>query len=130
MGKNNVFYKQLNRMHRIVEERGYPYYDLWKTVDEMQLRLDTDFYNNNHTNVHGAIKYTNLLAKYLKDHYGFTDKRGLPGWESWDKSVDIYTDFIAEYTLPFERELAERDYELAAPALNKIAVDNQTLTLS
>ena len=122
--------KQLNRMGTIIQQRGYPYLNLMNLVDEMGIQTETDFFNATHNNVHGAIKYTDYLAQYLVDNYGFTDKRGQPGWESWDESVALLTEEIAPYSLPLEREHTPRDYELQAPVLNKVKVRNQTLTLS
>ena len=122
--------KRFNRMGSIIREHGYEYLDLVNGIDETGIQTKTDFYNNGHTNIHGAIKFTDYLAQYLIEHYGFTDKRGQPGWESWDESVGLYTDVIAPYTLEFEREHAPRDYELEAPILNKVKVEEQTITLS
>ena len=127
---NSETYKQLNQMGRIVQEHGYDYLNMLDIIDDINIQTSTDFYNDKHTNVHGAIKYTDYLAQYLVDNYGFTDKRGQPGWESWDESVALYTEEIAPYSLPLEREHAPRDYELQAPVLNKVKVKNQTLTLS
>ena len=123
-------YKRLNRMGKIIQEHGYPYLNLINLIDETGIQTETDFYNVTHTNVHGAIKHTDYLAQYLVDNYGFTDKRGQPGWESWDESVDLFTAEIAPYTLAFEREHAPRDYELDAPILKKVKVKEQTITLS
>ena len=130
LGKDHKFNKQLNYMGKLIQERGYPYLSLTKTVNEMGILPETDFYNNKHTNVHGSLKITEYMSRYLISQYGFTDKRGLPGWESWDKAAELYNDYISPYTLPFEREHAERNYDLTAPALNKLKTDGQTIIVS
>ena len=130
LGEDIKTYKHINRMATIIQEHGYPCLNLINAIDETGIQPETDFYDNNHTNVHGAIKFTDYLAQYLVDNYGFTDKRGQPGWESWDESVGLITDLIAPYTLEFEREHASRDYELETPVLNKVKVKEQTITLS
>ena len=129
-GNGKRSYERLNRMGKIVQEHGFAYLDMFNFIDEIGLQPDTDFNDLYHNNVHGAIKYTDYLAQYLVDNYGFTDKRGQPGWESWDESVTLYTEEIAPYSLPLERKHAPRDYELQAPVLNKVKVKDQTLTLS
>ena len=129
-GNNMRTYRLLNRMGTIIKDHGYPYLNLINAIDEMEIQTETDFYNNYHTNVHGALKFTDYLAQYLVDNYEFSDKRGQPGWESWDEAIDLYTDMIGPYTLSFEREHAPRDYDLAAPILNKVKVKDQTLTIS
>ena len=130
LGNKSDIYQRLNRMAVIIQEHGYPYLNLINLIDETGIQTETDLYDVGHVNVHGGIKYTDYLAQYLVDNYGFTDKREQPGWESWDESVSLYTDVIAPYTLDFEREHAPRDYELKAPILNEVKVNDQTLTIS
>lgn len=123
-------YSRINALQKIVQDRGYPYWDLLKNIDESGIQTDTDFYNAYHTNVHGSIKFIDYLGKRLVEEYGFTDKRGLPGWESWDKSVELYTDVIGPYSLPIERSHEKRDYDLEMPVLSKPLVDGQSVSLS
>ena len=130
LGRNSQFFRILTSVKKVIQERGYPYLDLQHAVDEMGIQPKTDFYNGGHTNVHGSIKFTEYLAQYLVDHYGFRDKRGMPGWESWDKAAELYANIINPYCLPFEREHAVRNYDLEAPVLNEAVVDGQTITLS
>ena len=85
-------YKQINSLGSVVEQRGYPYWDILKMADELGIQTDIDFYNANHTNVHGSMKLIGYLGQRLVEEYGFTDKHGQTGWESWDKSVELYTD--------------------------------------
>ena len=107
------------RLHSIedyVTNRGYDCLPMLGTSDITGIQPKTDYYNEAHTNVHGAIKFTAFFGKYLADNYGFTDKRGQPGWESWDEAVKAYTDIISAWTLDIEREGAPRDYTLGEPA--------------
>ncbi len=106
---------QINTVKDAVSERGYDVLDLRDRMEEMGIRFDEDFHNENHLNIHGAIKYTDYLARYLLENYGFEDKRGKPGWESWDKSVSLYLNEIGPYCLDFERSAAPRDNSLEAP---------------
>ena len=129
-GKDNNFYKRLNTAEQIIRDRGYDYFDGVAEADEIGIRLDTDFYNFKHINVHGSIKFTEYLAQYLIDNYGFSDKRGLDGWESWDRSAVLYDEVISPYALPFEMVHAPRNWNIPAAALNKVESDGRTLVLS
>lgn len=115
---------QINTAEEIIRERGFDCLDLIGAKDEYGLQLTTDYHDENHTNIHGSIKYTEYLCQYLLANYDFTDKRGQKGYESWDRSVDLYSDYIDKWTLDLERDHRERDYSLAAPILNTVkAVD-------
>ena len=107
--------KRWNSIEDYIRERGYDCLDLMGATDEIGLQLDTDYYNASHANVHGSLKYTDYLCRYLVENYGFTDKRGTPGYESWDEAAELYNATISQYTLPLEREHAPRDYSLEAP---------------
>ena len=106
-----------NETNKILTERGFDVLDLTKRRDELGLDPSTDYYDNLHTNVHGAIKITDYLAKYLVEHYNLTDKRGQHEYESWDSAYKLYTQAIAPYVYDFEKDLKERDYSLSAPKM-------------
>ena len=122
--------KQFNTIEDIVREEGFPCLDLMDKCGEIGIQQDTDFHDSNHINVHGSIKFTEYLSQYLIENYGFTDKRGQAGYESWDKSVEIYADTIDKYTLDLEREHRDRDYGLAAPKINKPSMEAGTAHLT
>ena len=97
-------------------ERGYDCLPLTGSGELTGIQADTDYSDHDHTNVHGALKFTHFLGNYLSEHYDFTDKRNQPGWESWDKSVELFYDIISPWTLDIERMHSPRDYSLNAPA--------------
>jgi len=121
--------KYLNTIEDMVLERGYPCLDLHENIDSTYIDPKWDFYNGNHTNVHGSLKYTHSLGAYLVEHYGFADKRGTPGWESWDEAGERYYKLLSSYALPFELENEPR-VKLDAPELGKAEADGQTITVS
>ncbi len=123
-------YEQTNAIQNIIRERGYPCWDLLKISDEIGIQPDTDFYNAGHTNVHGSMKFIDYFGDKLVENYHFIDKKGQPGWESWDKSVQLYTDVIGPYTLPIERNHELRDYELEAPSISLTVEENNQIELS
>ncbi len=107
----------LNSLKDLVEAEGFPCLDLLNGIEDTHLSLTGDFKDKKHTNVHGAIKFSGCLTDYLVANYGFTDKRGQAGWESWEQVTDYYKEVISPYTLPFEREYEPRSYGLAAPKM-------------
>ena len=127
---DTAFLEQANTLKDLVTDRGYDCLDLRDRMEEMDLIEDEDFHNDRHLNVHGAIKFTDYLARYLQEHYGFTDKRGDGAPADWERSVTLYADVIGPHTLDFERDHAKRDYALAAPAFTLDASTAQSITVS
>ncbi len=99
-----------------IEERGFPVLHTRDLLDEIGLDFSKDFYNEQHTNIHGAAKYTRFLAEYLRENYTLSDKRGEPGYADFDEAFDAYMEFAEPYALDFEIACAERDPDLPAPA--------------
>ena len=121
---------RMNTLEDMVVERGYPCLDLIDRIEEVGIDLQYDYYNSRHTNVHGSMKYSHFFAAYLAEHYGFRDKRGLPGWESWDKAAVKYMNYVAAYILPFELETGNRDIRLESPELQSLEAGDDSMTLS
>ena len=120
---------RMNAAEELVTARGYPCLDLLEHYEDLGLDLQYDFYNNYHTNVHGSLKYSRWLADYLCEHYGFSDKRGEAGWESWDSSAAEYMEWMRSVTLPLETEDTARDFGISAPVLSKPKAKGRTITL-
>lgn len=119
----------LNTLEDLALQRGYPCLDLHEQIERTGIDPSWDFYNESHTNIHGSVKYTRCLAEYLIENYGFTDKRGQSGWESWSEAEGRYYGMLKAYLLPFEQERGLRT-ALEAPALGKPEVEAQDITLS
>lgn len=108
--------KQINKINELIEERGYDTLYLIDETEAIGLDITTDFYNRNHTNVHGSIKYTQYLSEYLIENYGFENKKGNEAYSSWDKGYEKYSKKIMPYVLDIELDSAHRDYTLSQPA--------------
>ncbi len=121
---------RLNSIKDLCEEHGFPVLDLLNNEKEIGLDLSRDFYNAGHVNIHGMLKATDYVSRYLIEHYGFEDKRGDPAYSEWDQAYDDYVEIISPYSLDFEYENGGRDYSLKPPELTKLAVNGTTLTLS
>ena len=118
----------MNSYIDMAEARGYPCLDLLNNVDLLGFDMRTEFYNETHTNVHGSLKYSHYLGRYLIDHYGFSDKRGLPEWRSWDQAADQYNEKRAYQVLDFELNHSERA-DIDAPRLVRSTVKGQTISI-
>lgn len=88
---------ELNTIKDIAQEYDIPF--LNANIDREKIGIDysTDFYNNNHTNVLGAEKYTNYIFDYLDENYDFSDHRGQEGYGYWDEITGDYRAMLARY---------------------------------
>lgn len=57
--------KRSNRMARLCNERGYHYYTLENDAEHIGIDPKHDFYDRDHMNVYGALKFTDYLAEKL-----------------------------------------------------------------
>lgn len=104
-------YKQFNSLSELISSRGYEVLDLRDSHEQIGLFMDQDYYDINHTNIHGSIKYTDYMARYVME------KRecSLSDDPEWDKALDKYKQIIDEYILDFELNHELRDYHLERP---------------
>ncbi len=106
--------EKYNTLNDIIEERGYKTLSLINNPEVINLDFETDFYNNHHTNIHGSVKFTHYVSEYLIDNYNFTDKRGNPEYEDWDRGLENYKLKVNPHFLDFEWT-DKRDYSLKNP---------------
>lgn len=119
----------INQVMAMAEERGFDTLNLKDQQSELGINTTTDYYNAGHTNIHGSIKYTDYLADYLVEHYGFADKRGQAGYESWDLAAEKYLDIISPYAVPEELDVGSYDNSLPVPELTSLKANGTSLTL-
>ena len=130
LAEKEDFISELNTIENIVREHGYECLDFLDGIEETGVRTDTDFTDPRHMNVHGTLKITKTLARYLSEHYDLSDKRARPEYQSWDSSFKKYSGQIRSYTLSFERDNSSRNYDLPAPRLQKARVEGRSVTIS
>lgn len=122
---------QINSIKETVQARGYSVLDMRSAVEEIGIDLTKDYYNERHTNIHGAIKVTDYIARYLVENYDFEDKRGNQVYSSWDEAYDKYTvEYALANTLDVEWDGEPRDSTLDMPRLSEVTVDGTSLTVS
>lgn len=92
-----------------MEEMNYPYLNLNGMKEELGLDLDTDFYNNHHTNIAGANKVTDYLAEYLSTHYQFENKLNSTQKKDWDASVAAWKEKETELLTKWEENCKKQE---------------------
>lgn len=95
-------YEKYNSIQKIANERQITYLDyaLPDNFSATGIDVSSDYFDNGHLNVYGAIKVSNYLGAYLKERYGFTDNRLNPDFEQWNTDLLIFED-------EFEKEIAK-----------------------
>lgn len=102
--------QKYNYMQQVIESYGFDFINTNDYFREIGLDYSFDFYNENHVNIFGADKYTNFLAKYIKEEYNMPDHRGDPAFEDWDACSDefcILADKTKEKILQYAEESNE-----------------------
>lgn len=87
----NHSYQKHNAIRKFADENHLPYIDfnLKGTGPDMDWTKDT-MDNGDHLNYHGAVKISDYLASYLKEHYKLPDHRGERAYADWSKELGLY----------------------------------------
>lgn len=85
-----------NYVERIVREYGYDFIDANDYYDEMELDFSHDFYNRDHVNIYGALKFTRFLGSYIVEHYDLPDRRRDNLYDSWNDGYEYWCEAVAE----------------------------------
>lgn len=82
----------INGVQDIAEEYGLDFLNLF--YEDTGVDFNTDCYDGNaHLNPSGARHVTRFLGKYLRERYGFADRRGLDAYKDWEQDYQEYTWF-------------------------------------
>lgn len=71
-------YPYAQAMEEYASANGYPYLNLFDSMEEIGLDSQTDFSDGGHLNTSGAKKVADYLGAFLKEHYELTDYRDDP----------------------------------------------------
>ena len=119
--------KELDQVAQLVQQAGFPILNMLDALDQIGLDLAGDFYNFEHTNIHGSSKYVDYFGAYLQEHYDFTDKRGDPAYSDWDEAAARYREIVDSYLLDFELAGEPRDAGLYKPLMLRAAAEGDTV---
>lgn len=100
---------ELNAVTAIAQEYNVPFLNANKDQEKLGIDFSTDYYDAHHTNLLGAVKYTDYLLDYLTQHYQFTDHRGDEAYVVWEQED-------AQYRPAKEAALASLDTQIQAAA--------------
>ena len=90
-------YARKNYIKRIVEERGYTFWDLTTEVESIGLDYDKDFWCCDHFDSLGAEKVTKYLSKMIIEAYDIPDRRNDMRYASWNEDYQTWLIMKEEY---------------------------------
>lgn len=109
-----------NTVDLIAEEYGIDFINMNLMDDVIGITPD-DYSLDRHMNGSGARKVANWLGSYIRENYAVSDRRGEPGFESWDiNAAVINNDYIAAID-----ETSDYFDELAQSGKTVLVVKNQ-----
>lgn len=97
---DNIYkcYQYTNAAARIVQEYGYEYVNFEAFNKEIGIDPDHDFYNSNHLNVYGQIKFTEYFARWLSEEKNITpselDEDLKDEWDTCAKYYQSFCDYV------------------------------------
>lgn len=115
-----------NSINKMISDRGYTVLDLMYKTDELNIFPEKDYYNSDHTNIHGSAKFTHYMADYFIENYGFEDKRSANNDDSWETSLEEYLPVINTSIMDFEMKDGYSPSILDEPANLTAVVNNDT----
>lgn len=95
---------KINYSKNIVESRGYEVLNFisQEAREDLGLNDKTCYYNREHLNYHGSLKYTKYISEYVKENYSVPDRRGDVDYDSWEKQYErlqenLKTTYLEKY---------------------------------
>ncbi|MDO5702594.1 MAG: hypothetical protein Q4G47_04500 [Lachnospiraceae bacterium] len=80
-----------NGVQKIADKYGVRYLNYHHNRDVVNMK--TDLSNETHLNDSGARKISYDIGSFIKENYELPDRRGEPGYESWEEQYDEYRAF-------------------------------------
>jgi len=115
-----------NSINKMITDRGYKTLDLMYKTDELNIDPKKDFYNSDHTNIHGSAKFTHYMADYFIENYGFENKRSKKSNDSWETGLKDYRKKIDTSIMDFEMKPGYTPSILNEPENLTATVENDT----
>lgn len=88
--------KVYNRLSEIADYYGVQFNSTNYDYAKIGIDFNTDFFDESHLNYWGAYKFTQYLGDELKRRYDIPDRRGTPGYESWQKNFEEIAQYVRE----------------------------------
>lgn len=81
-----------NTIVELVKSYGFNCMDTNRRISELGMDFDTDFYNDEHTNVRGAYKYTQFIGNYIKKTYNIDNSHNEEVTAEWKKTAEKWNE--------------------------------------
>ena len=121
------FYQRANRAERIIRGYGFPFLNMARLTDKMNIDPDRDYYNENHLNIYGQRKATEFLARYLVEECGVIARpqsaENAAKWETSAEYYRLYSDY-AEEAIRMKRPETIAETAALIAALDEIKTEN------
>lgn len=76
---------------KFAKELGVDFIDLNDAIEEIGLNFSNEFTDfGTHINMKGAVKVSSYLGKILKERYKIPDRKGVKGYEFWERDYNDY----------------------------------------
>ena len=97
-------FRRSHTVENIIKEYGFDYITFDPLIEEIGLDPEKDFYNSEHLNIYGQVKFTNYICEYLVDDYSvtpsvLTEKQK----KEWDRCARYYDAYYAFNVELFEK---------------------------
>lgn len=96
-----------NAAKEIAESNSVPFVNFNDYYDEIGMDWSKDCADAVHLSYLGNEKFSRFLAKYLMDNYSWDNHTGSEGFESWEKSQQIYRNRIENHELSLILDIEE-----------------------
>ena len=104
-------YRQRNTVGKIIQDNGFDFISFEQLSDEMRIDPLSDYYDNDHLNAFGQMKFTEYCGNVIKDKYNLLPQEQLcSNNEKWEKAYQ-YINLFYEYNKIHENDPEEWWYE-------------------
>jgi len=107
--------QKFNTAGDIVAEYGIPFVNCNLLCYEIGLDYLTDVADVAHLNYKGNQKYSKFIGSYIKKYYNISDRRGDPGYESWERHAAYITQMIEDQILKETYDIGQIAEKLQDP---------------
>lgn len=98
--------QKINFSQSVCESRGYEVLNYLPAEIREDLGLDdrTCYYNREHLNFYGSLKFTHQLTDHIMDAYDLPDRRGDPSVAAWEKEYQrLQSNLEGEYAKKYNK---------------------------
>lgn len=122
-------WEKYNAINEVASESGVPFLDMAFYEDEMGLDYRCDMADTKHFNVNGTRKWTDVVGKYLTEHYALEDRRADERYDEYQEEEERYQDILDAMQAKHDL-LQALDFESYLDVLLKLDREENTIFLA